>query len=96
MQVTDSLVAKLAHLSRLYLTEAEQVSMRSELQAMIQFVDKLNELDTTGVQPLMHMGDAQNTLRADQPAAMLDNPAAIAQAPSANPPYFSIPKVIRK
>lgn len=96
MQVTDQLVAKLAHLSRLYLTEAEQASMRSELQAMIQFVDKLNELDTKSVQPLMHMGDAQNTLRADQPAAMLDNQQAVSQAPSANPPYFSIPKVIRK
>ncbi|MEY2639622.1 MAG: Asp-tRNA(Asn)/Glu-tRNA(Gln) amidotransferase subunit GatC [Bacteroidota bacterium] len=96
MQVTDSLVAKLAHLSRLYLTEAEQASMRGELQAMIQFVDKLNELDTSGVQPLMHMGDAQNTLRAEQPAAMLDNQTAIDQAPSAKPPYFSIPKVIRK
>lgn len=96
MQVTDSLVAKLAHLSRLYLTEAEQASMRGELQAMIQFVDKLNELDTSGVQPLMHMGDAQNTLRADQAQSMLDNPTATAQAPSANPPYFSIPKVIRK
>jgi len=44
----------------------------------------------------MHMGDAQNTLRADQPAAMLDNQTAIDQAPSAKPPYFSIPKVIRK
>lgn len=96
MQVTDQLVAKLAHLSRLYLTDTEQALMRDELQAMIQFVDKLNELDTTGITPLMHMGDAQNTLRADQPADMLDNQQAVSQAPSANPPYFSIPKVIRK
>jgi len=96
MQVTDQLVAKLAHLSRLYLTDAEQASMRTELQAMIQFVDKLNELDTKGIAPLMHMGDAQNNLRADQPAAMLDHETAVSQAPRAKTPYFSIPKVIRK
>jgi aspartyl-tRNA(Asn)/glutamyl-tRNA(Gln) amidotransferase subunit C len=96
MQVTDQLVAKLAHLSRLYLTDAEQASMRTELQAMIQFVDKLNELDTKGIAPLMHMGDAQNNLRADQPEAMLDHETAVSQAPGAKTPYFSIPKVIRK
>jgi aspartyl-tRNA(Asn)/glutamyl-tRNA(Gln) amidotransferase subunit C len=96
MQVTDQLVAKLAHLSRLYLTDAEQASMRTELQAMIQFVNKLNELDTTGVHPLMHMGDAHNSLRPDEPATMLDHETAVSQAPGAKPPYFSIPKVIRK
>jgi aspartyl-tRNA(Asn)/glutamyl-tRNA(Gln) amidotransferase subunit C len=55
MIVNDALIEKLAHLSRLELKEAEKEEMKIELQKMIGFIDKLNELDTAGVEPLLHM-----------------------------------------
>ena len=57
MIVNDALIEKLAHLSRLELKEAEKEEMKIELQKMIGFIDKLNELDTSGVEPLLHMSE---------------------------------------
>ena len=49
MEVNDALVDKLAHLARLKFNDTEKAAIRNDLQKMIRFVDKLNELDTTGV-----------------------------------------------
>lgn len=66
MEVNDELVDKLAHLARLKFDETAKAEIKTDLQKMIQFVDKLNELDTTGVEPLLHMSDNVNILRADE------------------------------
>jgi len=66
MEVNDALVDKLAHLARLKFDASEKEEIKKDLQKMIAFVEKLNELDTTGVEPLLHMSDEINVLRQDE------------------------------
>ena len=66
MEVNNALVEKLANLSRLRFNDTQKESIKADLQKMIQFVEKLNELDTTGVEPLLHMSDNVNMLREDE------------------------------
>jgi aspartyl-tRNA(Asn)/glutamyl-tRNA(Gln) amidotransferase subunit C len=65
MEVNDAMVDNLAKLSRLQFNDQEKEIIKKDLQRMIEFVDKLQELDTTGVEPLMHMSDSVNVLRED-------------------------------
>ena len=66
MKVNDALVEKLANLSRLEFDEAEKEEIKNDLEKMIGFIDKLNELDTTGVEPLLHMSENINIFRKDE------------------------------
>lgn len=96
MQVDDALIEKLAHLSMLRFNEAEKEEIKSDLQKMIGFIDKLQELDTTGIEPLMHMSDEVNVLRSDEVGNMLPRKKALQNAPHHDEAYFKVPKVIKK
>lgn len=96
MEVNDKLVDKLAHLSRLRFNEAEKEEIKTDLQRMIAFVEKLNELDTTGVQPLLHMSDEVNVLREDEISGSVTREEALKNAPGHDEQYFKVPKVISK
>ena len=96
MQVDDALIEKLAELSMLQFTEAEKEEIKADLQKMIGFIDKLQELDTTGVEPLMHMSDEVNVLREDVVGPMLIQEEALKNAPHHDGRYFKVPKVIKK
>jgi aspartyl-tRNA(Asn)/glutamyl-tRNA(Gln) amidotransferase subunit C len=96
MEVTEQLVDKLAHLSRLRFSENEKNAIQQDLQNMIGFVEKLNELDTNGVTPLLYMGDAQNVLRADELKGSVTRVAALSNAPIPDNQFFKVPKVIKK
>ncbi len=62
MQVDDALIEKLAELSMLQFDETEKEEIKADLQKMIGFIDKLKELDTTGVEPLMHLSEEVNNV----------------------------------
>ena len=96
MQVDDALIEKLAQLSMLQFNEAEKEEIKADLQKMIGFIDKLQELDTTGVEPLMHMSDEVNVLREDVVGHMLPREEALKNAPHHDNQYFKVPKVIKK
>lgn len=96
MEVTNELVDKIAHLSRLHIPAEEKESTRQDLQRMIAFVEKLNELDTTGVQPTLHMSDTVNMLRADEVKGSISREEALKNAPLHNGEFFKVPKVIKK
>ncbi len=96
MQVNDALVDKLATLAHLEFNDGEREAIKGDLQKMIGFIDKLGELDTTGVEPLMHMSDAVNVLRDDVPGDMLNRQQALHNAPHHDAQYFQVPKVIKK
>ena len=66
MKVNDALIEKLANLSRLEFDEAEKEEIKTDLEKMIGFIDKLNELDTAGVEPLLHMSENVNVFRKDE------------------------------
>lgn len=75
---------------------AEREEIKADLQKMIGFVDKLKELDTTGVEPLLHITGAVNVLRDDAPGNTLTKEEALQNAPLHNNDFFLVPKVIKK
>jgi aspartyl-tRNA(Asn)/glutamyl-tRNA(Gln) amidotransferase subunit C len=96
MNVNDALIEKLAHLSRLEFNEAEKEEIKSDLEKMIGFIDKLNELDTTGVEPLLHMSDNVNVFRKDVVNGQIDRKDVFKNAPLHDNEFFKVPKVIKK
>jgi len=96
MEVTTALVEKLANLSRLYFTDEEIQACTADLQDMVSFVDKLNEVDTTGVLPILHMGDAVNALREDVVKGSVSREEALLNSPIKDTQFFKVPTVIKK
>ncbi len=96
MQVDDALIDKLAKLAMLQFDDEERAEIKSDLEKMIGFVDKLKELDTTGVEPLLHMSNNTDILREDIPGNMINREQALQNAPLHNEQYFKVPKVIKK
>lgn len=96
MEVTDALVEKLAHLARLKFEVSEKDEIKDDLQKMIAFVEKLNELDTDGVEPLRHMSNEINVLRDDVVMGSISREEALRNAPQHDETFFKVPKVIRK
>ena len=77
-------------------SEEERPQIKSDLEKMIGFIDKLKELDTTGVAPLLHISGEIDVLRDDVPGAMLTKEEALQSAPLHNNDFFLVPKVIKK
>jgi aspartyl-tRNA(Asn)/glutamyl-tRNA(Gln) amidotransferase subunit C len=96
MEVTDALIDNLASLSRLHFTEGEKSEIKSDLQRMIAFIDKLNELNTEGVQPVLHMSDGSNVFREDVIEGSISREEGLKNAPDTDGVFFKVPKVIRK
>lgn len=96
MEINDTLVDKIAHLSRLQFDDAEKQSIKTDLQNMIVFVEKLNELDTTGVEPLLHMSPNTNILRSDEVKGSITTDEGLKNAPLHDDRFFKVPKVIKK
>ncbi len=94
MEVTDQLIDHLAKLSKLSFNETEKEELKTDLQKMISFVDKLQELDTTGVEPLTHMGYSDNALRDDVVKGMVSKEEALLNTPVKDEQFFKVPKVI--
>jgi len=95
MEVNDALVDKLAHLARLKFNDAEKQEIKTDLQRMIIFVEKLNELDLGGVEPMLHMSDEVNVLREDEVKGSVSRLEALKNAPSHDEQFFKVPKVIK-
>jgi aspartyl-tRNA(Asn)/glutamyl-tRNA(Gln) amidotransferase subunit C len=96
MEVNEALVNKLAHLSRLQFNETEKEEIRNDLQRMIVFVDKLNELDLDGVEPLLFMSEEVNVLREDEIKGSISREEALKNAPLHDEQFFKVPKLIKK
>ena len=96
MVVNDALIEKLAHLSRLEFNSKEKNEIKNDLQKMIAFVEKLNELDISGVDPLLHMTDEVNVLREDEVKGSVSREEALKNAPDHDGQFFKVPKVIKK
>lgn len=96
MEVNDALVDKLAKLSKLQFDDSQKEEIKNDLQKMIAFVEKLNELDTTGVEPLLHMTDEVNMLREDEIKGSVSREEAFKNAPLHDEEFFKVPKVIKK
>ena len=95
MEVNDELINNLAQLARLEFNDAERDEIKSDLQKMIAFIDKLNELNTSGVEPLLHMSENVNVLREDEVKGSISREDALKNAPVHDEQFFKVPKVIK-
>ena len=99
MKITEKEVRYVADLANLKLTEAEVAKLRADLDGILDHFDKLNEADTTGVEPMAQVlfeTDPTATLREDIPQAPVGNQAAMANAPQAGAGCFKVPRVIER
>jgi aspartyl-tRNA(Asn)/glutamyl-tRNA(Gln) amidotransferase subunit C len=96
MEVNDAMIDKLAHLAKLQFNEAEKQEIKNDLQRMIAFVEKLNELDLTGVEPMVHLSDEINVLREDEIKGSISREEALKNAPLHDEQFFKVPKVIKR
>jgi len=94
MKITPEIVQKTAHLARLELDETAEVKMTLDMIAITDWMDKLNEVDTDEVQPLIHMSEEMNVMRIDQVAHVLSHEDGLKNAPKRDSDYFRVPKVI--
>ncbi len=94
MTVDNALISKLEKLARLELPEAQRQQLQGDLNAILDMVAKLNELDTEGVEPLTYISDATFLGREDKVANQVDREAALRNAPDQDGQYFKLPKVI--
>ena len=96
MEVNDELINRLAHLARLEFSAEEKQELQVGLKEMIGFVNKLNELDTSGTEPHLHISSNVNVLRKDEPGFCLSVLDSMKNSRFPDAPYFKVPKVISK
>lgn len=97
MKITAGEVRHVAELANLALTDSEIERMSHDLDEILTYMDKLNELDTADVQPMaqvLYEAEETATLREDHPRPALGNAAALKNAPLAAAGYFKVPRVI--
>lgn len=94
MQIDKNTVDKLAELSRLEFNEQEKEEIVHDLNRMLNFVDKLNEMDTEGVEPLIYLTDEKNVVRKDEVSHTLTHEEALLNAPKKDSDYYRVPKVL--
>lgn len=94
MAVTKEDIERTAKLARLRLSPAELEAMTETLSKVFQYIDKLHEVDTTGVEPLHHVLDMQNVMEADVPRPCLNREEILSDAPDRTAEYFRIPRVV--
>lgn len=99
MKITEDQVRYVADLANLKLTPAEVARMAREMDSILTHIDKLNELDTSGVEPMAQVlfeADDTATWREDTERATLPNEEALAHAPAAGEGFFKVPRVIER
>lgn len=94
MKIDNNLILKLENLSRLKLSEDERVSMISNLSDMLKLVEKLEELPTDDVEPLIYINGETNIWRNDASETLISSEMAVKNAPEAQENFFSVPRVI--
>lgn len=94
MKVNNKLVEHLAHLSRLDFDDDSKEKMKFDFEKMLDFVAKLEEVDTENVEPLSYMSSELNVLREDKVEQLLTQEQALQNAPVKDTDYIRIPKVI--
>lgn len=87
-------VEKVAKLARLQLSEAEIAQFTDQLGAILEYVEKMNELDTDNVEPLAHCLPVSNVFRADKVTESLGTEKTLANAPDHDGEFFKVPKIL--
>ncbi|MGZ3819387.1 MAG: Asp-tRNA(Asn)/Glu-tRNA(Gln) amidotransferase subunit GatC [Mucilaginibacter sp.] len=96
MNIDKETVEKVANLARLELAEDEKEAMIKDMNKILGFMDKLNEIDTSGIEPLVYMTNERNVLREDVVRHDVTHEEALLNAPKHDENYFLVAKVIDK
>jgi len=96
MTIDLDTVDRIAELARLEFDAESKQAILDDMNRMLAFVDKLNELDTTGVEPLIFITDAENVYREDEMKIEITQQEALKNAPKKDLYYFRVPKVIKQ
>lgn len=96
MKINTDTVDKIAHLARLEFENEAKEQIMKDMNNMLSFVDKLSELDTSNVEPLIYMSDEVNVLREDEVKQEITQQEALKNAPKHDSDYFKVPRMIEK
>mgnify|MGYP000530380258 FL=1 len=96
MEVNNKLIQDIAKLSKLKFDDSAEEKMKADLGKMLAFVDKLNEIDTEGVDPLIYMSEEVNVLREDKVTEETSQKDALKNAAEKDSDYFKVPTVLKK
>ena len=96
MEITNETIDHIAHLARLEFEGESKEAIRKDLQGIITFMDKLQEVNTDAVKPLIFMTEEVNHLRDDVAITTVTQDEALHNAPKRDSDYFRIPKVLNK
>ena len=96
MKIDIKVIEKLSALSKLKFSEKETELISEDLSKMLDFINKLKEVNTEGVEPLIHINEEINNWREDQLDEMLSQSKALENSPAKDGTYFKIPKVLDK
>jgi aspartyl-tRNA(Asn)/glutamyl-tRNA(Gln) amidotransferase subunit C len=94
MKIDKAQVEYVANLARIALSEEEKELFAEQLGKIIEYVEKLNELDTSNVDPMAHATGLKNVFRDDVPGTSLTPEKALADAPDKEDHFFRVPKVV--
>jgi aspartyl-tRNA(Asn)/glutamyl-tRNA(Gln) amidotransferase subunit C len=94
--VTIKDVEHIAELAKLKFTDSEKEKLQGELNKVLEYIDKLNELDLTNVEPLENINESENVFREDEAKICLTKEEALKNAPSKTENFFKVPKVLDK
>ena len=96
MKIDLETIDKIAHLARLEVKEEDKQGLLNDMNNILTFMDKLNEVDTEGVEPLVYMTDEVNVLREDIVKQEINNAETLQNAPKQDGKFFRVAKVINK
>lgn len=96
MKVDIETLQKVAHLARLEVKEEDKQGLLDDMNNILSFMDKLNEVDTEEVEPLIYMNEETNVLRADEAKRVMSTSEALQNAPKQDGKFFRVAKVINK
>lgn len=96
MEVNNKLIQDIAKLSKLEFNKSSNEKMKKDLKKILAFVDKLNEIDTENIEPLIYLSEEKNILRPDHISKPLTQEQALENAPHKDSDYFKVPTVLKK
>ena len=96
MKIDIATIDRLAELARLEFDNQTKEEMVKDMNNMLQFIDKISELDTAGVEPLIFLTEESNVFREDEISLEVSQAEALKNAPKKDMYYFRVPKVIKQ
>lgn len=96
MKIDNKLISDLAKLSKLNFDEKSSLAMQDDLKKIIEFIEKLSEINTDNIDPLIYLSEELNVLRDDKEVENLSQETALKNAPKKDSDYILVPKILNK